>query len=369
MPVILLEKDPFVQEAVEANREHNNTDVCIRRPLMGVMRKPNTFAYISIYAVTGTGTLAPISILDSSGPSGSPNKGGPSVERHGYSNANHNFVLQQVQMQRQEKTQIIETFGDEYAFFYGETAQIVSFQGMLLNTSDFNWKNEWLRNYDKFLRGTRCVEMKARVYVGFDDVVCSGYITATQVQLVQDNQFLCPFSFQMLLTGYQDLSIGNGSYVNSMDDARKYGDQGYLGPYGLSNTHAEYMRTVGLETGGDTPVSLWEYSPKDGEPKEMTGDFKAPSTIEYERTAAWLGAPNNPLKQQHTPAEGLKEISIQRYMQENSVDRTTAILAYARNSSSLSLNNRDDNSSGIETALGSGIGNFCGVVADEFTGT
>ncbi len=371
MPVILIEKDPFVEEvANQSLGEGGDKDLFIRRPLMGVLRKPSTFAYISVYAAASdNSSLKPISILDSSGPESTPTKGGPtSGHTTGYSNANHNFILQTVQMQRQEKAQIIETFGDEYAFFFGERAQFVQFNGMLLNTSDFNWKNEWLRNYDLFLRGTRCVEMKARVYVGFDDVVCSGYIMTTQVQLLQDNQYLCPFSFQMLLTGYQDLSVGNSTYVQSLEDVREYPDQGFLGPFALSGTHAEYMKTMNTAD-ASSAVNLYEYSADDGEPVHMsTGD--APSSIEYERSAYWLGGTGtSSMRQEHTADSGLKEISIQRYMQENDVDRTTAVLVYASNSSDLSLNSRDDNTSGIEAALGSGIGNFCGVVDDEFTGS
>ena len=100
-----------------------------------------------------------------------------------------------------------------------------------------------------------------------------------------------------------------------------------------------------------------------------SGMGPAPKAIDYERSANWLSGPGNTLRQEYDPEEGLKEISIQKYMQENSVDRTTAILAYRDNAGSFSLSSRDSNTEGIEAALGSGISGFCGVIGDEFTGS
>lgn len=193
MPVILIEKDLFseLDDRLALNRENGATgNRNVRRPLWGLRVKDPTFAWLGVWQDLGEGGPAqPISIIDSSSPGGFASEAGT-----------HNFILQAVSEQRQEKVQIIETFGDHFAFFYGQKPIILSVQGMLFNSSDFNWKNEFLANYDRFLRGTKCVENKTRVFLGFDDVIAQGYLLNVQINYDKDMPVVVPFSFNMLLT-------------------------------------------------------------------------------------------------------------------------------------------------------------------------
>ena len=360
MPILLLEKDPFVEAMADLGTSHfTGSDANVRRPLLGITPKPNTFAYISLQSADGSsGNMKPVSILDSSAQPSQGNQGNV-----GYSNYNHNFILHSASIQRQEKTQVIETFGSEYAFFFGQRAQFITFTGMLVNTRDFNWKNEWLRNYDLYLRGTRCVESRSRVFVGFDDVVVGGYVVSTNIEMSQDSPYVVPFSFQVLVASYTDLSANNRSYVQSSNDVRTYPQQDVLGPMALSGAFAEYM-TGTKETGArhkfDASEKLVTMSPEGS---------KAPAAIDYERSAHWLSGVGNTLRQDFDVEDGLKELSIQKYMQESGTDRTTATLTYHKNSDKLSLNTRDNNTEGITAALRSGISNFCGVIGDEYSGS
>jgi len=189
MPVILIEKDPFVAAfdalgSFEVQADQFN----VRRPLYGLRPKPGTFAYITV--VTSQGKK--VALIDSSAPGDS--------DGEGRSGENHNFVLQSVSISRQERVQVQETFGDFYTFFFGEKPNVAAVNGILINSSDFNWKNEFIRNYEKYLRGTKCVETRSRVYLGFDDVVIEGYILNTSNVYQSESPYLTPFSFSIIVT-------------------------------------------------------------------------------------------------------------------------------------------------------------------------
>jgi hypothetical protein len=92
-----------------------------------------------------------------------------------------NFLIQSVQEERMEKAQILETFGEPFVFLFGERARVLNISGVLLNSFDFNWRQEWLENYDNYLRGTRCVENDSLIFLSFDETLVGGYILATSV--------------------------------------------------------------------------------------------------------------------------------------------------------------------------------------------
>lgn len=172
----------------------------VRRPTRGIQIKQDTYATIRVVSAAGEDLF----MIDSGGDSEIE---GTSV---GKSNRYSNFLLQQVQEQRVEKQQIIETFGDDYVFFFGERPRMVSFSGTLLNTKDFNWKYEWWENYDKLFRGTRLVEENARLYIYYDDVVLSGYLMQSQTQDDANNPYAVQFGFQLFVTDSVNLgSVGS----------------------------------------------------------------------------------------------------------------------------------------------------------------
>ena len=213
MSVMILEADPFI-----ATSNSLGSSAClqnnVRRPLFGISVKQNRFGFLSMWQVTTSGESKAISLADSSAPGG-------------HSQANHNFCLQTVTEQRQERAQIIETFGDHFVFFYGGKPIILQCAGLLINTRDFNWKNEWLYNYENFLRGTKCVEYRARIYLGFDDVLVEGYILNTNVSTnAQEMPYLCPFNFTLLVSRYTDLSQSVNDVVASGDGTNVYTGSG-----------------------------------------------------------------------------------------------------------------------------------------------
>lgn len=244
--VLLLEKDPWVEaEEFLPEVSRPGQDKNIRRPFYGISVKENSFASLSVRQLAG-GKRRPISLINSASP-------------QGWGSSNHNFILQSVSYSREEKAQIVETFGDHYVFFYGERPVVISCSGILFNTRDFNWKNEWERNYNQFLRGTKCVENRARVFLAFDDVVVSGYILSANIVYDKAEPVYCPFGFNLLLTDYQDLSETE-DYVRQAGDTFQTeagGSVEYLaGSDGEFPLQSEPRWVVDPLTGESRPVSL-----------------------------------------------------------------------------------------------------------------
>ena len=168
-----------------------------RRPTRGLEVKDDTAAAIKVIQADGT----ELPIVDSSSPDGSTTSG--------YAN----FILQNVSEQRMEKHQIVETFGESYIFFFGENPRFLNVTSVLVNSHDFNWEAEWWENYDKFFRGTRLVELGARLYMFYDDNIVEGYMLNAQATKVAEEPFLIQMSFVLYITNYRNVSfIGNPQF-------------------------------------------------------------------------------------------------------------------------------------------------------------
>lgn len=190
--------DPFVearQRLASDMREHGR-DYPVRRPLRGFQIKENTYAVIRIMDASGRF----IPVIDAAGEI--------LVEQEGKRYTTHytNFLVQTVVEERREKQQIVDTFGDAYIFFFGEAPRILQVQGFLLNTADFNWRNEFWDNYERYFRGTRLVERGARLYLIYDDIIIEGYMLQAQATDNVGMPYVLQFGFAMFVTGYTNIS-------------------------------------------------------------------------------------------------------------------------------------------------------------------
>ena len=357
--MVLIEKDPFVDAVAQQSQAIGFRNTNVRRPLHGIAIKAPRFAFLSVYQANFEGNLVPISLHDSSAPGGR-------------SNANHNFILQKHKMTRQEKMQVVETFGPHFAFFYGERPTFISCSGMLLNTRDFNWKNEWIRNYDEFLRGTKATENRSRVYLGLDDVLLEGYIAMSDIDYSEDIPYLCPFSFQMLVTNYIDLSVNSGvidlsqaevdvaslglgfyDYVTRAEHARTYVD----GPQ--QGLRPEYLSEVVQEDN-------WVIDPFTGEAHREngdTGDVVASTDGSMSpRSAGWVSGAAPGQRQWKTEDEALTLLTASLSAQESGADSVTARRQLRESPESFTLGRRTTATSLVAKSLGTGIANSCAVL-------
>jgi len=173
----------------------------VRRPTTGTQTKPDTYATLEVKTKTGQNLL----LYDAGG----------SIEREGlaFSARYSNFLIQSIQEQRAEKHQMMETFGPTYIFFFGPRPVMLGVSGQLLNSADFNWKAEFKRNYELFLRGTQCVTNATTVYLSYDDYVVRGYILTANFDDTAEVNELCNFNFQMVVAGDINLSaVGDPTF-------------------------------------------------------------------------------------------------------------------------------------------------------------
>jgi hypothetical protein len=187
--------DPFEEtfsKAQSGDTVYGEASV-VRRPMRGVQKKRNTYALLHARRADGS----PIMLFNSSA---------QAVNNVGQSEMYANFMVQSVQEARAEKQHIIETFGEGYAYFFGEQPRFLNVQGVIVNSSDFNWKSEFWTNYERFLRGTRLVEQNARLYFHFDDVVVEGYMTSASTVETSAEPHLMPLNFTIYVTHYAIVS-------------------------------------------------------------------------------------------------------------------------------------------------------------------
>jgi len=192
----------------------------VRRPVRGFEIKEDTYGMIKVIRADGTmipltdaaGPLSPSSGSETGAGSGVPQQGA-TKPRTGATYNYSNFIIQSVVESRQEKAQVLETFGDTFVFFFGERPRILQVSGILMNTLDFNWRTEFWYNYENTLRGTKLVEQNARIYLFYDDLVVEGYMLGANAQDLAENPYHIPFSFQLFVTNHQYLgNIGQEDY-------------------------------------------------------------------------------------------------------------------------------------------------------------
>lgn len=129
------------------------------------------------------------------------------------------FILESVQEGRQERSQIVETFGDFYVFFYGEKPPIFSYTGTLVNAQNINWVQEFNYYYDNFLRGTKCVEKSARLLLTYGNVQVEGFMLGFNEAFTAMDEQGVKVNFSIVVTKRVD--IARGEDFGLSEDAKK----------------------------------------------------------------------------------------------------------------------------------------------------
>ena len=226
---ITLETDSFVNSfnnavtnAATTQRAGSNN---ARRPQRGLEVKSDTYAILKLVAASGN----PIPLYDSSSSTG-------------MSTDYTNFILQSVQEARMEKHQIVETFGEPYIYFFGESPRFLDVQAVLVDSNDFNWYAEFWQNYDQFFRGTRSVELGARTYLFYDDNIVEGYMLNAQARKTSDTPLMVMLQFRLYLTNYQNVTfVGSPNFpIRSSVDL----------PPSVNLTSADAFQVIAASTAG-----------------------------------------------------------------------------------------------------------------------
>lgn len=109
------------------------------------------------------------------------------------------FLLQSAQEPDSEKFQVTETFDLPRIYLMGRRARFFTYSGTLANTENLQWKNRFLHIYENYLRGSRCVENRARAYLIYDDVIREGIVVNAQTSPNEGMLNAVPFSFTMFI--------------------------------------------------------------------------------------------------------------------------------------------------------------------------
>lgn len=225
-------------------------DFSVSRPVNGILAKPNTHAFVQVLdargapvkcfnnigrkfraeasgyylkdraayegksnkqAIADAFNASPlVKILDGfDDPSGEPTQA-PSDDGSPNSDVWTDWILQSVHESRIEKTQVVETFGASYFYAFGERPRSISFSGLLMNTTDYNWRSIFWENWDKFFRATRLVEKDFRLYIAWDDIIVEGYPINATCSEVADSPNAMKFSFNLFVTRYINVSAKSG---------------------------------------------------------------------------------------------------------------------------------------------------------------
>jgi hypothetical protein len=131
-----------------------------------------------------------------------------------------NFILQQVQEQRMERHQIIETFGDTYVFLFGAAPHMLMCSAVLINSHDFNWKDEFMENYQRYMRGTKALEYGARTYLFYDQNVVEGYMLNASVSIDAQNPLMAQLEFQFFVTNAQSIAMLGDPWFPTRDSVQ-----------------------------------------------------------------------------------------------------------------------------------------------------
>lgn len=179
------------------------------------------------------------------------------------------FFLEGIQENQQEKMQVVETFNDFYVFFYGERPPIYTFSGHLLNLQNYNWLNEFTYYYENFWRGTKAVELGARVFLTYNYQQVQGYIISMNTNINAATDKAAPFSFQFLVTKRLifNQSIKSDLFTdNLLPKPEKEG-------YGLDTKAASFPKALTSDfLEGKAPASSLE--PEDVQDKVDAGNKK-----------------------------------------------------------------------------------------------
>jgi hypothetical protein len=199
---VSMREDKFSRAIVDAKRpvggglSNNITNAtsnthAVRRPLNG-MHLPKD-SYASMTVVSPSGKLRDVLYNTSS------------IEEAGNednlkSSYTTNFIVQNVTESKSEKQQIVQTFGDDFVYFYGQQPITLQVQAVLPESPEFQYAQEFWINYANALRGTRLVLKDARLYFTVAGQVFEGYMTSASTTKNAQNPRIINLSFNMYVT-------------------------------------------------------------------------------------------------------------------------------------------------------------------------
>lgn len=110
------------------------------------------------------------------------------------------FLLTSAQESFEEKLQIVDVVGDNYvAYFFGQRPPLFSYQGVLMNTQQDDWRLAMLLMYQHIIRGTQLARRNTMVTLAYDNLAVTGALVNMTQVLTAEMQMASQFNFQLLV--------------------------------------------------------------------------------------------------------------------------------------------------------------------------
>ena len=177
------------------------------------------------------------------------------------------FFLQASQESHSERSQVVETFSESYVLMFGERPPIYNYSGVLLNTENHSWVNDFYYYYDNFLRGTKCAEYNARLLLTYKHSQVEAFMLNMGMNMEASSDNGISLSFSLLIIDRKILKLSqdfgvldlNGRYKNDeniLSLLKKGLSEGYN-----SEKYQKAQKTVNGENASETDVasvSMWD---------------------------------------------------------------------------------------------------------------
>lgn len=109
------------------------------------------------------------------------------------------FLLQNVSVALNEKTQVTQTFGDtDVVYYFGKAPIIFNLAGLLIDDVDNQWFTTFLQTYANVLRGTRLAINYELVQVVFPNMIVTGSISGITINQDAARDTDIPFTMTLI---------------------------------------------------------------------------------------------------------------------------------------------------------------------------
>ncbi len=110
------------------------------------------------------------------------------------------FIIEQMAEVDREKINPMYTFGNAVVYTNGRTHRVYSYAGSLVdNTEDGSSIQQWWQTYEKFMRGSRCVDAGLEIEMQYRDRLRRGLMLQTNMSRQGIDQNRATFGFSMLV--------------------------------------------------------------------------------------------------------------------------------------------------------------------------
>ena len=117
------------------------------------------------------------------------------------------FLLTDVQEVDEEKYSIFQSLnGDTLVQFFGRRPTTLNLSGILMDTKNQQWYNDFKYWYDNYLRGSAAIKNDSRIVLVYTDQIIEGFVLSMNVQKNATTNMSVHVNFTMLVVSHTPLA-------------------------------------------------------------------------------------------------------------------------------------------------------------------